>query len=74
MLSYKTKGCMFRSPFFVYSRIVSYAAFFLSAADLRVKCVEFQTAREGRVCVFCWKTANLTWLNKVSAALDRQAW
>ena len=26
--------------------------------------------RIGRVCIFCWKTADLTCLNRLSAALD----
>ena len=37
---------------------------------MRVGCVECYTATEGCVCVFCWKTADLTCLNGLSAALD----
>ena len=37
--------------------------------SLRVGCVECYTATEGAVCVFCWKTADLTCLNRLIAAL-----
>ena len=37
---------------------------------LRVGCVECYTATEACVCVFCWKTADLTCLNGRNAALD----
>ena len=37
---------------------------------LRVGCVECYTAIEGCVCVFWWKTLDLTCLNRLNAALD----
>ena len=42
----------------------------LYGVSLRVGCVECHTATEGCVCVFCWKTADLTGLNRINAALD----
>ena len=39
------------------------------AVSLRVECVECYTATEGCVCVLCWKTADLTCLNGLNAAL-----
>ena len=45
--------------------------------SLRVGCVECYTATKGCVCVFCWKTADLTCLNSLNAALDEwhsEAW
>ena len=42
----------------------------LYGVSLRVGCVECYTATEGAVCVLCWKTADLTCLNRVNAALD----
>lgn len=42
----------------------------LYAVSLRVGCVGCYTALEGCVCVFCWKTEDLTCLNGLSAALD----
>ena len=41
----------------------------LYGVSLRVGCVECYTASEGCVCVFCWKTAYLTCLNRLNAAL-----
>ena len=42
----------------------------LYGVSLRVGCVECYTATEACVCVFCWKTADLTCLNGRNAALD----
>ena len=42
----------------------------LYGASLRVRCVGRYTAKEGCVCVFCWKTADLTCLYSLNAALD----
>ncbi len=42
----------------------------LYAVSLRVGCVECYTATEGCVCVFCWKSADFTCLNRLNAALD----
>ena len=38
--------------------------------SLRVGCVGCYTAAEGCVCVLCWKTADLTCLHRINAALD----
>jgi len=38
--------------------------------SLRVGCVERYTDRKGCVCVLCWKSADLTCLNRLNAALD----
>jgi hypothetical protein len=42
----------------------------LFGVSLRVGCVEYYTAIEGCVCVFCWKTADFMCLNRLNAALD----
>ena len=42
----------------------------LYGVGLRVGCVECYTATERCVCGFCWKTADLLCLNRLSAALD----
>jgi hypothetical protein len=41
----------------------------LYEVGLRVGCVECYTLRGRCVCVFCWKTADLTCLNRLNAAL-----
>ena len=42
----------------------------LYGVSLRVGCVECYTVCEGCVCVFCWKTADLTCLYRINAALN----
>jgi hypothetical protein len=42
----------------------------LYGVSLRVGFVECYTATDGCVCVLCWKTADLTCLNRLDAALD----
>jgi hypothetical protein len=37
---------------------------------LRVGCVEYYTATEGCMWIFCWKTTDLMCLNGLNAALD----
>lgn len=42
----------------------------LYGASLRVRCVGRYTAKEGCVCGFCWKSADLVCLDRVNVALD----
>jgi hypothetical protein len=39
---------------------------------LRVGCVECYTLKDGYMCVFCLKTANLVCLSRLNAALDER--
>ena len=41
----------------------------LYGGSLRVGCVERYTATDDCVCVLCWKTADLTCLNRLNAAM-----